>query len=107
MANKPSPAVEKKSADNHKGMMGDGTEEQDLNQPGAPGARIEQVACGFRKESAGLRHAFVKAAKPSSCAAACDTSADERVAIGGLLGDLVPQESKKNDDRNRDSQHPK
>jgi hypothetical protein len=53
MANKPSPAVEKKSADSHKGMMEDGTEKQDLNQPGAPGARIEQdeVAAAFEKKA--------------------------------------------------------
>jgi hypothetical protein len=32
-------------------MMGDGTEEQNLNQPGVPGARItqEDVAAAFRK----------------------------------------------------------
>lgn len=26
----------------HQGMMGDGTEEQNLNQPGNPGARIKE-----------------------------------------------------------------
>ena len=29
-------------ADPHPGMMGDGTEEQNLGQPGTPGARITQ-----------------------------------------------------------------
>jgi hypothetical protein len=35
----------------HPGMMGDGTEEQNLNQPGVPGARItqEDVADAFKK----------------------------------------------------------
>ena len=53
MTNKPSPAAEKKIADKHKGMMGDGTEEQDLNQPGTPGARIEkdEVTAAFEKKA--------------------------------------------------------
>jgi hypothetical protein len=44
MANKPnvSKEPEKKKKDAHPGMMGDGTEEQNLNQPGNPGARIKQ-----------------------------------------------------------------
>jgi hypothetical protein len=48
---KPSPSADKKSADKHKGMMGDGTEEQNLNQPGTPGARIKQdgVTAAFEK----------------------------------------------------------
>ncbi len=52
MKNKPSPAAEKKTADKHVGMMGDGTEEQDLNQPGTPGARIEkdEVTAAFEKK---------------------------------------------------------
>ena len=35
----------------HPGMMGDGTEEQNLNQPGVPGARItqEDVEAAFKK----------------------------------------------------------
>jgi hypothetical protein len=53
MTNKPSPAAENKIADKHKGMMGDGTEEQDLNQPGTPGARIEkdEVTAAFEKKA--------------------------------------------------------
>jgi hypothetical protein len=37
----PDPA--KKQADLHPGMMGDGTEEQNLNQKGDPTARIKKV----------------------------------------------------------------
>ncbi|UFZ03159.1 hypothetical protein LQG66_28550 [Bradyrhizobium ontarionense] len=53
MTNKPSPTIEKKSADKHTGMMGDGTEEQNLNQPGTPGARIEkdEVTAAFEKKA--------------------------------------------------------
>ncbi len=53
MTNKRPPAAEKKIADKHIGMMGDGTEEQDLNQPGTPGARIEmdEVAAAFEKKA--------------------------------------------------------
>jgi hypothetical protein len=53
MTNKPSPAVEKKSADKHKGMKGNGTEEQNFNQPGTPGARIEkdEVTAAFEKKA--------------------------------------------------------
>ena len=52
MSNKPMPPADKKSADKHTGMMGDGTEEQNLNQPGTPGARIEQdeVTAAFEKK---------------------------------------------------------
>jgi hypothetical protein len=32
----------KTPADKHPGMMGDGTEEQNLNQPGNPAARIKE-----------------------------------------------------------------
>ena len=41
--NKPSPTADKKSADKHEGMMGDGTEEQNLNQKGNPDARIKEA----------------------------------------------------------------
>ena len=53
MTNKPSPSAEKKSADKHTGMMGDGTEEQNLNQPGIPGARIKkaEVTAAFEKKT--------------------------------------------------------
>lgn len=51
--NKPSPTADKKSADKHEGMMGDGTEEQNLNQPGTPGARInaDEVTAAFEKKA--------------------------------------------------------
>jgi hypothetical protein len=53
MTNKPSPSGHKKSDDMHKGMMGDGTEEQNLNQPGTPDARIEkdEVTAAFEKKA--------------------------------------------------------
>ena len=53
MTNMPSPSGHKKSDDMHKGMMGDGTEEQNLNQPGTPGARIEkdEVTAAFEKKA--------------------------------------------------------
>jgi hypothetical protein len=52
MTNKPSPPADKKSADKHTGMTGDGTEEQNLNQPGTPGARIEkdEVTAAFERK---------------------------------------------------------
>lgn len=37
-----SPEPKKPGKDAHPGMMGDGTEEQNLNQPGDPGARIKE-----------------------------------------------------------------
>ena len=51
--NTPSPTADKKSADKHEGMMGDGTEEQNLNQPGTPGARIkeDEVTAAFEKKT--------------------------------------------------------
>jgi len=53
MTNKPSRPADKKSADKHTGMMGDGTEEQNLNQSGTPGARIEkdEVTSAFEKKA--------------------------------------------------------
>jgi hypothetical protein len=54
MTNKPmTPDDTKKQADvAHPGMMGDGTEEQNLNQPGNPAARInkEDVDAAFAKQ---------------------------------------------------------
>jgi hypothetical protein len=53
MTNKPNPTdTTKKDADPHPGMMGDGTEEQNLGQPGNPGARIkkEEVDAAFNKD---------------------------------------------------------
>jgi hypothetical protein len=53
MTNKPAtPNDTNKQADvAHPGMMGDGTEEQNLNQPGNPAARIkkEDVEAAFAK----------------------------------------------------------
>jgi hypothetical protein len=54
MTDKPAtPHDTKKQADvAHPGMMGDGTEEQNLNQPGNPAARIkkENVEAAFAKQ---------------------------------------------------------
>ena len=46
---------DKPKTDPHPGMMGDGTEEQNLGQPGQPGARIteEEVAEAFKDEKSG------------------------------------------------------
>jgi hypothetical protein len=35
-------ATKKPAPEKHPGMLGDGTEEQNLNQPGNPGARIAE-----------------------------------------------------------------
>ena len=51
---KPKPKVTNQQANNpHPGMMGDGTEEQNLNQQGDPGARITQddVDEAFKKSN--------------------------------------------------------
>jgi hypothetical protein len=56
MTNKPSPAVEKKSADKHKGMMGDGTEEQNFNQPGTPGARAMSPSSNMETGKSNATH---------------------------------------------------
>ena len=42
-----------KTAEKHPGMMGDGTEEQNLGQPGNPGARIkkDEVDAAFNKDA--------------------------------------------------------
>jgi hypothetical protein len=54
MTNKPNPkdTTKKQAADPHPGMMGDGTEEQNLGQPGDPAARIKQdeVDAAFAKD---------------------------------------------------------
>jgi len=52
MTNKPDSKPGKtKPAPSHPGMMGDGTEEQDLGQPGNPAARIkkDEVDAAFSK----------------------------------------------------------
>ena len=56
MTNKPDPKNDTKNAKStpapsHPGMMGDGTEEQNLGQPGNPGARIkkDEVDAAFDK----------------------------------------------------------
>ena len=55
MTNKTTPKdIEQKSATPHPGMMGDGTEEQNLDQPGNPAARIkkDEVDAAFSKDTA-------------------------------------------------------
>jgi hypothetical protein len=55
MTNKPaSDHPKKKSTTAHPGMMGDGTEEQNLGQPGNPAARIkkDEVKAAFGKDKA-------------------------------------------------------
>jgi hypothetical protein len=57
MTSKPDPKnknSKKKSAEPHPGMMGDGTEEQNLGQHGNPGARInkDEVDAVFAKDPA-------------------------------------------------------
>jgi hypothetical protein len=51
MTSKPNPKDTKKNPP-HPGMMGDGTEEQNLGQPGNPAARIkkDEVAAAFAKD---------------------------------------------------------
>lgn len=46
------PSDKPKTDDPHPGMMGDGTEEQNLGQPGQPGARIteEEVQEAFKDD---------------------------------------------------------
>ena len=54
MTNKPNPKDNKNNpATPHPGMMGDGTEEQNLGQPGNPAARIkkEEVDTAFAKDT--------------------------------------------------------
>ena len=55
MTNKPDPRIAStKPAPPHPGMMGDGTEEQNLGQPGNPAARIkkDEVDAAFAKDTA-------------------------------------------------------
>jgi hypothetical protein len=53
MTNKPDAKDSKKNPATHVGMMGDGTEEQNLGQPGNPAARIKkgEVDAAFTKDS--------------------------------------------------------
>ncbi|SDS93980.1 hypothetical protein [Bradyrhizobium canariense] len=54
MTQKPDPKHTKaKTGTDHPGMMGDGTEEQNLGQPGNPAARIKQdeVDAAFKKNA--------------------------------------------------------
>ena len=55
MTNKPNPKGSKDSSKNasHPGMMGDGTEEQNLGQAGNPAARIkkDEVDAAFAKDA--------------------------------------------------------
>jgi hypothetical protein len=48
----PNTAKPTKSVDPHPGMMGDGTEEQNLNQKGDPSARItkDEVEAAFKSD---------------------------------------------------------
>jgi hypothetical protein len=53
MTSNPDPKDSKKTpAEPHPGMMGDGTEEQNLGQPGNPAARIKkgEVDAAFAKD---------------------------------------------------------
>jgi hypothetical protein len=53
MTSKPNPkGSDKNTATPHPGMMGDGTEEQNLGQPGNPAARIkkDEVDTAFAKD---------------------------------------------------------
>ena len=53
MTDKPD-SKDTKKTDPHPGMMGDGTEEQNLGQPGNPDARIkkDEVDAAFDKDAA-------------------------------------------------------
>ena len=54
MTNKTAPKdTEQKPVTPHPGMMGDGTEEQNLGQPGDPAARIkkDEVDAAFAKDT--------------------------------------------------------
>jgi hypothetical protein len=54
MANKPASPSSKQQADiSHPGMMGDGTEEQNLDERGEPAARIkkDEVDAAFGKDA--------------------------------------------------------
>ena len=53
MTNRPDPKDTKSAAAPHPGMMGDGTEEQNLGQPGNPAARIkkDEVDAAFGKDT--------------------------------------------------------
>jgi hypothetical protein len=57
MTKKPSQKSAKKSGVAHPGMMGDGTEEQNLNERGKPAARIkkEEVETAFEKKLSNRR----------------------------------------------------
>ena len=58
MTSKPTPRPAKKpSGISHPGMMGDGTEEQNLNEAGNPAARIKkaEVDAAFKKAAAKKR----------------------------------------------------
>ena len=55
MTSKPDPKhTSKNPATSHPGLMGDGTEEQDLGQSGNPAARIkkDEVDAAFAKDAA-------------------------------------------------------
>jgi hypothetical protein len=53
MTSKPNPDKDTKKSASHPGMMGDGTEEQNLGQKGNPAARIkkDEVDAAFAKDT--------------------------------------------------------
>jgi hypothetical protein len=53
MTNKPDAKDSKKNPATHTGMMGDGTEEQNLGQPGNPASRIkkDEVDAAFAEDT--------------------------------------------------------
>ena len=57
MPDQPTPTTPSKDKPSHPGMMGDGTEEQNLGQSGNPAARIKQdeVDAAFAKEKDGKK----------------------------------------------------
>ena len=71
-------AEDKARHDRHVGMMGDGTEEQDLGQPGDPGARIGQneVEAAFGASVASEARSINDARQ--------DSSDDERATNEGM-----------------------
>jgi hypothetical protein len=52
MTNKPAAPTDTTKKSDHPGMLGDGTEEQNLDQPGNPAARIDkkEVDAAFSKK---------------------------------------------------------
>ncbi len=55
MTNKSDPKHSKTKNVDHPGMMGDGTEEQNLNEPGNPSARIKKMKSRTRSATSPAR----------------------------------------------------